>query len=276
MHHMQKVAGKFGLVVILILMGKSAFANYPAEWAEVAQNPMADIIKLPIGNEFNFDSGHKNATTYTFRLNPSMPSDFSGDWSLINRLDIPFLYQPGRVHGEKDSFGLGDTTYESYFGPSGKRIFYWGVGPAFQIPTATDNQLGTKKWSAGLSGTGSLVKGPVVAGIRANHLWSFAGDDDRPDVNLSTIEYFAYYNFGRGWWIGTSPVNTANWETSKNDVWTAPLGGGIGKVVMSGRMPINLKFEAYHYIESPSNSAEWSALFTLQLLLPEDILFKKK
>ncbi len=246
-----------------------------SDWTMRAQNPMADILKLPIENLFDFDSGHKTATTYILDFKPSMPSDISDDWILINRLDIPFFYQPGRVPEEKDSFGLGDTIYESFLGPSGERTVYWGIGPAFQIPTATDNQLGSKKWSAGLSGAGSIVKGPVIAGIRANHLWSFAGKDERPDINQSTIEYFAYVNFRNGWSIGTSPVNTANWEAGSSDIWTILLGGGIGKTVMNGRMPINMKLEAYHYLESPSNTAEWSAIFSLELLLPENIFFKR-
>ena len=129
------------------------------DWAAVAQNPMADIMKLPLQNNFNQGTGHKDQTEYILNLRPSMPSDLSDNWLLINRLDVPFIYQPGRVSGEKDSFGLGDTTYEGFYGPSGSRTFYWGAGPAFQIPTATDNQIGSKKWSAGLAATASMVKG---------------------------------------------------------------------------------------------------------------------
>ena len=270
---MKRVALIFG--ALLLQISASMASGEASDWAKNAQNLMADMLKLPVENHFDFGSGHKNATTYRLNLQPSMPSDFSDDWILINRLDIPFLYQPGRIPGEKDSFGLGDTTYESFLGPSGERAVYWGIGPAFQIPTATDNQLGSKKWSAGLSGTGNLVKAPVVACIRANHLWSFAGKDDRPDVNLSTLEYFAYFNFGKGWSIGTSPVNTANWEAASSDIWTLPVGGGIGKIIMSGQMPINLKLEAYHYLESPSNTADWTAILSIELLLPQEIFFKK-
>ncbi len=236
---------------------------------------MADTLKLPVENHFNAGYGHKDAVQYVLNLKPSMPSDLSEEWILINRLDVPFLYQPGRVPGEKDSLGLGDTTYESFLGPSSERTVYWGIGPAFQIPTATDNQIGTRKWSAGLSGTGSMVKGPAVAGVRANHLWSFAGKNDRPDVNRSTIEYFAYCNLGDGWWLGTSPVNTADWEAEQSEVWTIPIGGGLGKTTMKGRMPIQYSVEAYHYLESPAHAADWSAVFKVQFLLPEESLFKK-
>ena len=253
----------------------SAFAGEQTDWAVRAQNPMADIIKLPIDNIFDFGYGHKEQVKYAFAYKPSMVSELSEKWNLVNRLDIQFIYQPGTVPGEKDSFGFGDTTYESFIGPSGEHTFYWGLGPAFQIPTATDNQLGSKKWSAGLAGTGTLVKGPIVAGVRANHLWSFAGDSGRPDVNLSTIEYYLYAHLGHGWWIGTSPINTANWEAAQDEIWTIPVGGGFGKVVMIGRHPINLKLEAYSFADAPSNAAEWSLILGVDLLFTEASLFKQ-
>ncbi len=247
-------------------------AKEPADWAGMAQNPLADVMKLSVDNRF--DQGNTGRTKYTLGLQPSFVSNFSKHWKMVNRLDLPIIYQPGIAPGENDSFGLGDTTYESFYAPVGQQIFHWGAGPAFQVPTATDNPLGTKKWSAGLAGAGLLAKGPLVAGLRANHLWSFAGKSDRPDVNLSTIEYFAYLNLGRGWWLGTDPVNTANWEAPQEERWTVPVGGGFGKVVMRGRQPVNLKLEAYSFVEAPSTGPDWTVLFGIQLLFPDNLLFK--
>ncbi|VGO17874.1 hypothetical protein PDESU_06476 [Pontiella desulfatans] len=258
----------------LVLPG-TPWAAGPSDWARVAQNPMADAMKLPIESQFEPGYGNKEQLKYSLLYHPSMVSQVNEDWIVANRLNLPFIYQPGREAGEKDSFGLGDTTYESFMGPVGERSLYWGVGPAFQLPTATDPQLGTRKWSAGLAATATLVKGPIVAGIRANHLWSFAGKDDRPDVNLSTIEYFLYANLGKGWWVGTSPVNTANWEAASGETWTIPLGGGIGKVVIPNRIPVNLKLEAYSYTEAPAGSADWSLMLTCEFLYTAESFFKR-
>lgn len=262
------------LITSLLIAGTS-LAKEMTDWAMLAQNPMADLIQLPIENHFSQGVGHKNGTEYVLNLKPTIPSELSADWILINRIDVPFIYQPGLVPGDGDSHGLGDIQYESFYGPAGTRTFYWGLGPLFEIPTATDNSLGSQKWSAGLGGVGTFVKGPWVVGARANHLMSFAGGSDHPDVDRTTLEYFAYLNLGHGWSLGTSPINTANWEAPQDDVWTVPVGGGIGKVVMNGRAPINFKLEAYHYIEQPVTGAEWQLLFEIQFLLPEDIFFKK-
>ncbi len=259
----------------MLIASTSVIAQDPSDWAKQAQNPMADLMSLPIENHFNAGVGHKDGLEYVLNLKPSMPSRLSEGWIMINRLDIPLIYQPGLVSGERDSHGLGDITYESFYGPSGKRNVYWGIGPLVQIPSSTDNSLGSQKWSAGLGGVGLVERDSWLVGLRANHLCSFAGGGNHPDVDLSTFEYFAYYNFGQGWSIGTSPINTANWGAAQNETWTVPIGGGIGKVVMSGRMPINFKLEAYHYVEAPANTADWSLLFEIQFLLPEEALFKK-
>lgn len=269
---MEKQLNTLGITILLA--ASLATADEPTYWAQEAQNPMAEVMKLPIENRFDAGYGYKDALNYRLSFQPSMVSEMSKDWNMVNRLDVPFMYQPGRTPGEKDSWGLGDITYESYYGPSNTRKIFWGFGPAFQIPTATDPQLGTKKWSAGLAGTAAVVQGPVVAGVRVNQLWSFAGDDERPDVNQMAFEYFLYANLGSGWWIGTSPVNFANWEAEPDQTWTIPIGGGFGKIVGS-RVPLNLKLEAYGYADAPDNDADWSLMFGLEYLIPENSLFKR-
>ncbi len=260
-----------GSVLLLIATG---LANESNDWAIQSQNPLADLLKCPLVNQFNQGAGYKDGTEYTLALNPSMPSKISDQWILINRLHIPFIYQPGLTSGQSDAHGLGDIQYESFYGPIGDRIFHWGIGPMIEIPSAFNNALGSRKWSAGLGGIGTVIKGPFVVGLRTNHLRSFAGGGNYPDIDLTTLEYFAYWNIGRGWSLGTSPINTANWEATSDEIWTVPVGGGIGKVIMNGRMPINFKLEAYHYIEQPATGAEWALLFEIQFLLPKDILFK--
>lgn len=267
----------FGLKILLqlgILLAAPVLADEQTHWAKQAQNPFADIIKLPIVQQFDFGFGHKDALNYTASFRPSMAAEISSGWNLVNRMDIPFKYQPGRTAGEKDSFGLGDITYESFYTPAGRRNANLGAGFALQIPSATDPQIGSRKWSAGLAAAAHTEIGFLTAGLRANHLWSFAGKDDRPDVNRTEIEYWLYANLGSGWWIGTSPLSTADWEAGPDDRWTVPAGGGIGRIFGS-RIPVNLSLEAYAYPEAPDGRADWSCMLGLEFLLPENSLYKR-
>ena len=60
-----------------------------------------------------------------------------------------------------------------------------------------------------------LSKKPdVVTGFLINNLWSFAGDEDRANVNLMTLQPFFNYNLPEGWYLTTSPVITADWEAN--------------------------------------------------------------
>jgi len=50
----------------------------------------------------------------------------------------------------------------------------------------------------------------VVTGVLINNLWSFAGNEDRPNVNAMTLQPFFNYNLPEGWYLTTSPLITAN------------------------------------------------------------------
>ena len=260
-------------IAFALLVSATTFAKDAGEWAKMSQNPMADLMKLPVANRFDQGVGHKDGTQYTLAFRPTMASDVSRNWTMVSRFDVPFIYRPGLDSGSPDDHGLGDIQYESFYGPAGWRRIYWGVGPLFEIPSATDSGLGTQKWSAGIGGTAAYVSGAWVAGLRANHLWSFAGSGDQ-DVNRSTSEYVAYYNFSHGWWVGTDPENTADWEQPADSVWTVPVGGGFGKVVSKGKYAFNLKFEGYYFVEQPTTGAEWTAAFEIEWLFDKNSFFK--
>jgi hypothetical protein len=67
------------------------------------------------------------------------------------------------------------------------------------LPTATDSLLGTKKWGVGPSAVGPVLRGPWTAGTLANHIWSFAGDDERPDISRTFMQPFVAYTWPSAW-----------------------------------------------------------------------------
>ena len=69
----------------------------------------------------------------------------------------------------------------------------WGAGPVILVPSATDSALGSEKWGAGPTGLVLKQEGPWTYGILANHLQSFAGDDDRTDVSATFVQPFVSY-----------------------------------------------------------------------------------
>jgi hypothetical protein len=86
--------------------------------------------------------------------------------------------------------------------------------------------------------------GKWVLGGLVNNLWSFAGKSEREEVNLMTIQPFVSYNFPKGYNLSTAPIITANWETDSDDTWTVPIGGGGGRPIRFGKLPVNLQAQA--------------------------------
>jgi hypothetical protein len=136
------------------------------------------------------------------------------------------------------------------------------------MPTATDDQLGSDKWSAGPTGIMLIQPKWGTYGGLVRHLWSFAGEDDRANVNQSLIQPFLNYNLPNGWYLLTDIIITANWQADSSNRWTVPLGGGVGKLFKIGNQAMNVRTEAYYNVEKPDGAPDWSLSWTLQFLFP--------
>ena len=158
--------------------------NPEEELAKAAQNPVADMISLPFQNNTNFGYGPDDEIQNVLNIQPVVPFHLSDDWNLITRAIAPVIYQPEVVEGTGNEFGLGDISLTAFFSPkSPTKSIIWGAGPIFVFPAATDEKLGSEKWSVGPSAVALTVQGPWLYGALINNVWSFAGDNDRDDVN---------------------------------------------------------------------------------------------
>ena len=217
------------IVAVVQAMPWEVFAQQPAspppadesaktlELAKKTQNPISDLISLPLQNNLNFgygakDAPHSSSTQYVLNIQPVVPIKVAENWNLITRPIIPVIRQPDLIDGG-ETWGLADIQLETFLSPLTSEKLIWGIGPVFQFPSATNGKkLGTEKWSAGPGAVVLTMPGKWVIGALANNLWSFAGDSDREDVNLMTIQPFVNYNFEEGWYVSSSPIITANWD----------------------------------------------------------------
>lgn len=242
-------------------------ASDTEELAKKAQNPVADMISVPVQSNFNFNTGPSKATVDVFNLQPVIPFHITKDWNLITRTILPIVNQPSLAPGYPSAFGLGDLNPTFFFSPSKPSKFIWGFGPTMTIPTGTDSILTSGKWSAGPAAVLLTIQGPVVAGVLINNQWSFAGWGDK-DVNQLLMQPFFNYNLPEGWYLTTSPIMTANWEADSNNQWTVPVGGGFGRLFRIDKQPINASLQAFDNVIHPHGAADWSLRFQVQLLFP--------
>jgi hypothetical protein len=145
----------------------------------------------------------------------------------------------------------------------------WGIGPILQIPTNTDDSLGTGKWGIGPSAVALRIDGPWVYGALVNNIWSFAGPGGDPPINQFLMQPFVNYNFPDGLYLSSAPIITANWKADSSNRWTVPLGGGVGKIFKIGSQPMNASLQSYYNVETPNFGPDWSLRLQIQFLFPK-------
>jgi hypothetical protein len=252
----------------------AALAGIPAQAQESAaavaerkkaQNPIANIIKLPFQNNTNFDYGPDKKAQNVLNVQPVYPMALGEDWNLINRLIVPIVSNPSLAADGSRETGLGDTTYSAFFSPSTGSTVTWGVGVAALLPTATDDALGAGEWGLGPSFIVVAMPGAWVTGFVVNNIWGI-NEDTGNDVNQFYLQYFLNYNFTNGYYLTTAPINTKNWEAPSGEQWTIPIGGGFGKVFKVGNQPMDFNAQVFYNVEKPSYVGDWSSRLQLQWL----------
>jgi hypothetical protein len=255
-------------MISLMLATTPLQAQEQSELAKKTQNPVSDLISLPLQNNFTFDVGPDDDLLWVLNVQPVIPVR-AGNWNLIHRPILPLIDQPALVPGQDDETGLGDLNYQLFVSPAKAGKWVWGIGPSLVIPTASEDALGTEKWSLGPSFVALTMPGRWVIGGLVTQVWSFAGDDDREDVSEFLFQYFINYNFQRGWYVTSAPIITADWEAPSSQRWIVPFGGGFGKIARFGKQPVNLSFQIYYNVERPDVLGDWSARFQIQFLFPK-------
>ena len=175
--------------------------------------------------------------------------------------------------------GLGDIVLWTAFSKQYTPPFVWGFGQTIMMDTATDDRLGTGKWSAGPMALAVSITEKWILGGIAQHWWSFAGEDtttvntnlgpvtiDRPDVNLTDFQYIIRYRWSKLTNIGCAPNIRYNWETEQLNL---PIGIGFDTLVKLGPLPVKIGAELYYYVvKSDDFGPEWQFRLLFVPVLP--------
>lgn len=239
---------------------------------EKSQNPISDLISVPFQFNWNFNVGDLDRTQVLVNVQPVYPARLTNDLNLIIRPILPVILNPVLAQGGSSTFGIGDLNPQLFLSPSTPTKtaignLTWGVGPAFLLPTASHGPMGTGKWSVAPAAVAFFAKAPWTYGALVQNYFSFAGEDDRADVNQFVLQPFANYNMGEGWSVGTAPIIVANWEADDRR-WTLPLGGGVTKLTKFGNQPVSLILRGYYNALRPENGPDWQLQAQVSLLFP--------
>lgn len=236
-----------------------------AELAKKLQNPVANLISVPVQNNWDFGIGPANAMRYTANVQPVIPFSVSQDFNLITRTILPVIYAESPVKGGADHWGLGDVTQSFFLSPK-ELLGGWvlGGGPVFLWPTATDSALGYGKWGAGPTVVALRQAHGFTYGMLVNQIWSYAGWGEQ-NINATFLQPFLSYTTKTYTTVGVNTESTYDWQNSQ---WTVPLNLTVSQLLKIGKMPVQFQIGGRYYAERPSGGPDWGLRFTFTFLFP--------
>jgi hypothetical protein len=184
------IAALVGVIVLMASVSTQAEEEASSEeLAKKLQNPVADLISVPLQSNWDFGIGRADVMRYTLNVQPVIPISLSHSWNLITRTIVPFIHAESPIPGGDSVGGIGDITQSFFLSPKDP-VGGWilGAGPVFLYPSASADALGSGKWGAGPPAVVLRQEHGFTFGILANHIWSFAGDDDRPDISSTFLQ----------------------------------------------------------------------------------------
>jgi hypothetical protein len=234
-------------------------------------NPVSSIWS--ISNQFNNFELNNGQWNNNWNFQPVMPVSLTKDLNLITRPVMPFYNivphetSPGEF--ARDA-GLGDLTLLELLSPANSGNWVLGAGPTAIFPTATSHFTGQGKWQLGPSVVVGYLTKEFFIGVFPQQWWSIGGEHGRPDTNQMNLQPIATIFFGDGWSIGYSGNILADWTAPSEDVWTVPVGLGLGKVVKLGRLPVKIQLAVQYMPVHPRISGqEWNVQLQITPVIPK-------
>jgi len=257
------------ITAMLFSAAPALAAMSATELAKLAQNPVGNLISVPLQNNTNLNYGPEKKTQNVLNIQPVIPVSVNSDWNIITRTILPVISMPSLGPGDSRTDGLGDTQLTAFLSPANPGHWIWGVGGLVQMPTHSDPELGNNNWGLGPSFVMlHLEKGnPWVYGALVNNVWSVGNSDDE-NYNNGLIQPFLNYNFSGGLYLTSSPIMTVDWKAD-GEQWTVPLGGGVGKIFHFGKLPVNAQLSSYYNVVKPEYGPNWQIRAQVQLMFPK-------
>jgi hypothetical protein len=244
--------------------------NSAEELAKKLANPVAALISVPFQLNYDTDIGPDDTgDKWVLNIQPVIPVSISDDWNVISRTILPVVFQDEIFSGSGNQEGIGDIVQSLFFSPKQPTASGWvlGGGPVFLFPSGSDDLLTADKWGAGPTAVALKQMGAWTLGGLTNHIWSYAGDDDRADVNLTFLQPFLTYTTKTAISVTGMTESTYDWDAEQ---WSVPLSVVVTKVTKIGNQMVSFGGGLRYWADSPDGGPEgWGVRLVFTLMFPQ-------
>jgi hypothetical protein len=181
---------------------------------------------------------------------PSIPPPGGGPISPPPGI-LPIDIIGGRTSGFGDMIYLGLASPKEGISHGPGQTSVWGFGLGQTFPSASEDVLGSGKWSMGPAALYAYLGQKWKLGGLLQTYFSYAGSSKRTDVRTMNLQLFYYYSITETISIGAGPNIIADFEADSGDQWTVPIGIGVGKTVQLGKVPFRFMLEYYGSVVRP-------------------------
>lgn len=221
--------------------------------------PTSSLMSLQLQGFYapNLHKSDESQNTVQFRT--SIPFQISGI-NNIARLTLSYVTQSlsGRT-------GLGDATLFNLFARDRNRACI-GIGAVALLPTG-ESGISAEKW--GLGPAFGFVERRVwgLFGQFNHNILTVAGDNDRPNVNISIIQPILSHPLENGRSVGASDMNII-YDRDADEFTNLTLGLKVSKPAKMGGRPVQIQSSYERNIYEDRAGPEDTIGFTVKILVP--------
>ncbi len=232
--------------------------------------------------------GSDDQSSLGYVLTPSWPFKLSNGRNILLRGSIPINFAPPTwtnrswgdfaefrirqsvlIDPELGEFIIGhghmdDISIDIAYGGVSDNGFISMFGLATVLSTSDDGSAARQQYLLGPEIALGQVTSWGLFGARVKHLTHIGAQTHQWDTNETTAQLFFAYALGNGWQIESNPIILYDWEAVSGNEWTVPIGVGVSKTIMLGRIPTKLAFDIQNYVVSPDRfGPKWQATFSI-------------
>lgn len=247
---------KFTLGLVLLAAPASAEQSLSSQ----ASDPTASLMSFQLQDYYSANLHNSSGSQNIVQFRAAVPFQL-GATNNIARLTLPYVTQnaAGRS-GFADATVFNLTTFGRDWGR-------FGIGLVALLPTGADG-ISAEKWGLGPAAGFMAQPDWGLFGLFNQNIFTVAGDDAKPDVNISTLQPIVKVPLGGGWTVGTSDMSFV-YDWDRSEFISLPVGVSVSKLVKMSGKPVQFQMSYERNFYDSGTGPKGTIGFIAKLLVPK-------